>query len=125
MAFREVLGAIKETIGGTIELGVEIGHLSKQTGISTENLSVLKYAADTTGVSFELLQKGFKKLSTELAEYNGGSKEAKKAFDELGISQKELKATGGDLWQVFELITNKMAKMPEGYAKNLSLIHIS
>ncbi|HZL20542.1 MAG TPA: hypothetical protein VFG23_22615 [Polyangia bacterium] len=118
MAFREVLGAIKETIGGTIELGVEIGHLSKQTGISTENLSVLKYAADTTGVSFELLQKGFKKLSTELAEYNGGSKEAKKAFDELGISQKELKATGGDLWQVFELITNKMAKMPEGYAKN-------
>src|SRR5271170_6480917 len=63
---REVIRGMEEMVKRSMDLGVEIGHLSKQTGISTENLSVLKYAADVTGVSFETLTKGFKKLSTSL-----------------------------------------------------------
>lgn len=114
----EVISSFKELLKGTVELGMEIGHLSQQTGISTENLSVLKYASEQTGVSFEALQKGFKKLSTELFEYQEGAKEAKDAFGLLGISQKDLSATGGDVYRVLELVAQRMSQMPDGWKKN-------
>lgn len=115
---REVLRGMEELVKHSVDLGVELGHLSKQTGISSENLSVLKYAADQTGVSFETFTKGFKKLSETLYEYEHGSKQATQAFSEIGVSQKELKATGGDLYAVMELVADQMAKMPDGFQKN-------
>ncbi len=115
---REAIRGMEELVKSSIELGMEIGHLAQQTGISTENLSVLKYAAGQTGVEFETLTKGFKKLSTELFDYEHGSKQAKQAFDALGISQKQLTDTGGDLWKVAELVSDRMSKMPDGFEKN-------
>lgn len=110
--------ALAEMTSKSVDLGVELGHLSQKTGISAENLSVLKYASDQSGVGIEALTKGFKKLSTELDGYNNGSKSAKAAFDELGISQTQLKETSGDLWKVLGLVADRFAEMPDGYKKN-------
>jgi antitoxin component of RelBE/YafQ-DinJ toxin-antitoxin module len=109
---------MKEMTEKSIELANEIGHLSQQTGIATETLSVVKYAAYQADVPFELMSKSFKKLSTNLNEYESGSKTAKKAFDELGISQQDLQKTGGDLYKVFELIADRTKDMPDGFRKN-------
>ena len=114
----EVVDGIKQMVKSSIDLGMELGHLSKQTGISTENLSVLKYASDQTGVGFESLQKGFKKLSTEMFLYQSGSKEAVKAFGLLNISQRDIASTGGDVWKMLETVSDRMASMPDGWQKN-------
>jgi DNA-binding Xre family transcriptional regulator len=114
----QAISGLKGMIETSMQLGVEIGHLSQQTGISTENLSVLKYMSDQTGVSFESLTKGFKKLSTDLEGVEHGTKASKQAFSDTGITQKELTATGGDLYKVMELVADKFKEMPDGYKKN-------
>lgn len=114
----EIVDGFKEMVKSAMDTGVEIGHLSKQTGISSENLSVLKYAAQETGVEFETLVKGFKKLSTELYDYDHGSKQAQQAFSALGISGKQLAETHGDLYAVFGLVADRMQAMPDGYEKS-------
>lgn len=108
----------KEMILKTVETGVELGHLSKQTGISAQDLSVLKYAAATTGVEFEVLQKGFKKLATEAYGASQGSRQALKAFSDLGISEAQLKERGDDLFAVLTLVADKFQSMPDGIQKN-------
>ena len=118
VGFGEVVSKMKEMITTSMELGVEIGHLSQQTGISTENLSVLKYMSDQTGVGFESLSKAFKKLSTDLFEISQGAQLPLKAFQAIGISQKDLTATGGDLFKVMELVANRFEGMPDGFTKN-------
>lgn len=115
---REAIAGVKEMISASVELAMEIGHMSKQTGISTENLSVLKYVSDQTGVSFEGLSKGFKKLSTDLFDIGHGSDKTLVAFQAIGISQKQLAATGGDLFKVMGLVADSFEKMPDGATKN-------
>jgi len=114
----EAIDGMKEMVQKSVDLGMEIGHLSKQTGISTENLSVLKYVSEQTGVSFESLQKGFKKLSTEMFEVQMGSKEANAAFGLLHISSADLTKTNGDMYKTLELVADKMAAMPDGWQKS-------
>jgi hypothetical protein len=121
LGIREAVDGFKEMINRSMELAVQIGHLSQQTGISTENLSTLKYVSDQTGVSFETLTKGFKKLSTDLYDLEHGSKAAKgvaEAFKAVGVSAKDLTATGGDLFKVMELVAAKFQSMPDGFEKN-------
>jgi hypothetical protein len=118
LAAGAVIGFFKEMITSTMETGVELGHLSQQTGVTVEQLSVLKYAASVTGVEFEVLTKGFKKLSTEVFEADRGGKEAQKAFAALGISAADLKAKGDDLWGVLTMIADRFKEMPDGITKN-------
>lgn len=113
-----VVDGFKEMISKTMETGVELGHLHQQTGISVQDLSVLKYAAAATGVEFETLQKGFKKLSTEAFGASQGSAQAAKAFDDLGVSEADLKAKGDDLFGVLTLVSDRFAAMPDGIKKN-------
>jgi len=118
LAIGEIVSKLGALVSSSMEAGIEIGHLSQKTGISVQNLSVMGYAADQNGVSVELLAKGYKKLSTTLVQYQAGSKEAEKTFNDLGISQRELADTGGDLWKVGELISDRFAGMPDGFKKN-------
>jgi DNA-binding Xre family transcriptional regulator len=115
---QQVLSTMKGMVQSSIDLGMEIGHMAEQTGISTQNLSALKYMSDQTGVSFETLSKGFKKLSTDIFDWEHGAKAAGVAFTALNISQKELEAQGGDLYKVLELVADRFAGMKDGAEKN-------
>jgi DNA-binding Xre family transcriptional regulator len=110
--------AIKGMIEKSVDLGMELGHLSQQTGISTENLSVLRFAALETGVEFDTLTKGFKKLSTTVFELHEGSKLATDSFAALGLSQKQVDAAGNDMYKVMALVADKFKDMPDGLNKN-------
>lgn len=114
----ELFEAMKEAIAGSVEYGEALSHMHEATGISTENLSVLRFASERTGVSFEALSKGFKKLSTEIWEFNHGELEAKQAFGTLGISAKDLAATGGGLYDVMKLVADRFRSMPDGAMKS-------
>lgn len=55
-------------IKGAIDAADEIGKLAQRTGISTEALSGLKYAADLSGVTLEELSGGIRKLNKAIAD---------------------------------------------------------
>lgn len=123
-SIEEVVDGMKELIGGSIELGEELGHLSRQTGISVQNLSLLKVASEESGVSFESLTKGFKKLGTSLLEYQENSRTTIDAFKLLNISQADLAKTGGDVFKVMELVADRMQSMPDGWKKSAAAVQL-
>jgi hypothetical protein len=114
---REIVDGFKRMIDSSVELGMELGHLSQQTGISVQNLSVMKYMSDVTGVSFETLSKGFKKMSTDIFEWQHGEKMAGRAFEDLGISLKDVQAKGQDMYGIMSMIADKFKTMPDGPQK--------
>ena len=90
-----------ESIEGVAEMGAQLEKLSKQTGISVEALSGLRYAADQVEVSSESLDSSLERLGrnvqTALAT---PTSQAAQAFQLMGISQDWLKAHSNDLFGV-------------------------
>jgi hypothetical protein len=67
----------------------ELGKMSQKTGVSTEALSQLAYAANISDVGIETLQKTMNKLSKASVDASTGSKELQKAFATIGVAVKE------------------------------------
>jgi len=63
----------------------EMAKASQKIGVSVESLSALNYAASQSGVSFEGLQTGLKKLNQSLIDVEKGTSEAAKALRALGV----------------------------------------
>lgn len=118
IGIREIGEQLKEMVKSTVEAAVEIGHLNQQTGISVENLSMLKYAAQATGVDFDVLTRGFKKLAVTTYDADNGNKKAAAGFAQLGISVEEVRAKGDDMYGVLNLLAEKFRALPDGIAKS-------
>jgi DNA-binding Xre family transcriptional regulator len=118
VGLREIVGRMKEMVTSTMEAGVQLSHLNQQTGISVENLSVLKYAAQATGVDFDTLTRGFKKLAVTTYDADNGNAKAAKGFAQLGISVEQLRAKGDDMYGVLTLVADRFHAMPDGIAKS-------
>jgi hypothetical protein len=90
-----MLGAIGEKISELANKTGEYAHemelASQKTGMSTDSLQALNYAAGFAGVSFENLQTGLKKLAKAMMEAEGGSQKQIAAFKQVGISADDLK----------------------------------
>jgi|688.fasta_scaffold11261_5 hypothetical protein len=69
----------------------QIGDISQRTGLSTEAISELGYAAKLSGSSVEDLEKGFRTLQKGI-----GSGSANKALEKLGLDPKSLAAMAPD-----------------------------
>lgn len=110
--------AISGMIEKTVDLGMELGHLSKQTGISVQDLSVLRFASQETGVEFDTLTKGFKKLASGIFDWEHGTKSAGYAFADLGISLKDVQAKGQDMYAILAMVADKFKDMPDGPEKS-------
>jgi hypothetical protein len=81
-------GFLKSAVDDTIALGDSLYTLSKQTGISVESLSGLKFAAEQSGASLETVTGAVNKMQLNLGK---GSKETKDALKDLGLSMADLK----------------------------------
>lgn len=115
---REIVSQFKEMVTSSMEMAVQIGHLSQQTGMSVQSLSVLRYAAQTTGVDFDVLTRGFKKLSVSTIDADSGNKQAAQGFARLGISVHDLRAKGDDMYAVLTMLADKFSTLPDGMAKS-------
>ena len=78
-------------------LGEKMNEYSKRLGISVEQLSKWKFAADQSEISLEVLGVAFKILATKMADAQAGSKAAGDLFKYLGISVAD---TSGNLRSV-------------------------
>lgn len=106
-----VVGFVRQAIDAADTLD----DLSQKTGATVESLSALGYAAKIEGVSIEALGDGLRKLSVNLQEGAGGSKELRAAFAAVGISAKELGSIGAD--QALIRIAESFATMEDGAGK--------
>ena len=72
------------------ELGVEMGKVARQTGLSTETLSGLKVIAEGNEVSFGELTVAMRFFNRTVGQAALGSQEALDVFKQLGISARQV-----------------------------------
>lgn len=104
-------------IKNTIELADNLNDMSKRSGVSVEQLSTLKYAAENSGSSLDGLGTSLKFLNKNIYEASTGNKELGTAFSSLGISVKDAegKLIQGD--QALYQIADRFKSMPDGPEK--------
>lgn len=90
--------------------------LSKQIGISTENLSGLQHAAEITGAGGNKLSAGLAVMSKRLGEAAAGSGSAVRGLEMLGLSASDLIGMSPD--QQFAAIGDAMNKISDPATKN-------
>jgi len=111
-------------IKGAIDLGDEINDLSKKSGMSAENLSTMKYAAELSGSSFEQLGSLVIKLNKNIYEAGSGNKELAKTFYQLGVPVKDAQGKFIQTDQALYAIADRFKSMPDGAQKTALAIQI-
>lgn len=95
----------------------EMGKLSQRTGISTESLSRLAYAASLSDATTADLEMGFKTLSERMQDAAEGGTESSAMFKALGISVKDADGSLRGVDVVFSDLAEQFKTMPDGAEK--------
>lgn len=85
MVFRELVGVVSSSITETTAYGSAINDAAARTGIATDALQELGFAAQLSGSSQETLFSALTRLSHTMGEAAKGSKEAAAGFSALGV----------------------------------------
>jgi len=96
----------------------KLGKLSRQLFISTEDLGAFRLAAELGGSSLEAFAKGSRTLAVGINDFlvkNTGI--AKEAFEQLGITADQLKATNGSLYDQFLIVADGLNALEDGADK--------
>lgn len=111
------IAGMSMAIKGTINTADEMSKAAKKIGVPIEELSRLRYAADLSGVSFEGLQNGVKRLSANMYDAGNGTGEATKAFADLGITVKNADGSLKSSSEVMAELADRFQAMPDGAEK--------
>lgn len=90
------VGFLKGKIEEAMRFADEMKRASDMTGLSTDSLQELKFAADQTSVSFEGILASIKLLEKARVDAIKGNKEFVESFNRLGISGEQLKTLSAD-----------------------------
>lgn len=112
------VGAIGSLVKQSIDAADRIGELAEITGVSTEEMSKLAYAAKLSATDSETLAASMSKLSRQMAEAAGGSESAKAGFDAIGVSVKNADGSLKGTTQVLGEVADKFAMYEDGAAKS-------
>lgn len=117
--------AIGASIKSAIDEADKVNKLSQSAGLTTEEFSKLKYAAELSDVSTEALGKSMGKLSKAMVETAGGAGgPAAEAFKALGISVQDANGNVRASSDVFSDIAAKFQGYEDGAAKTALAIAI-
>ncbi|MGH8013320.1 MAG: hypothetical protein ACREQ4_12560 [Candidatus Binataceae bacterium] len=88
----EGLNWARESISQSLEMAEKLRNMSVETGISTQHLQELRFAAGATGQDFERLTQSMAQLSIKALEVGGGgsSKLVGSALQTLGLKKSDL-----------------------------------
>lgn len=92
-------------------MGSALHDMSDRTGMSTEALSELGYAADQSGSSIEDLEIGIRKMQKTITSAGHGSKSAVEALDALGLKAEDLAKLNPE--QQFTAIAEGMSRIED------------
>ncbi|OHC13191.1 MAG: hypothetical protein A2002_01275 [Pseudomonadales bacterium GWC1_66_9] len=104
--------AIVGLTASVAESGKELQQWSGRLGISVESLQELQYAAASFGMESDALIDSLKELSLRSDEFAiSGGGEAAEAFERIGLTDKQIKATMGDTEKLFNLVLTQLRKV--------------
>ncbi len=106
------LGAAKFVgmVSGALKTIEQTAKLSRQIGITTQDLGGLRFAAQQTGGDFELLDKALLRMSRRVALAADETGAGKRRLDALGVSAKSL--VGLDAGEQFRRLADDISKLP-------------
>lgn len=109
----------------TISDADDLSKAASKIGVPIEELSKLRYAADMSGISFEGLQTGVRKLSQGMNDFaTKGTGPAAEAFRRLGIEVENSDGTLKTSTEVMEQIADRFAAMPDGVQKTALAVQL-
>ena len=79
-----------------VRAGDQFDKMSKRTGVSVENLQRFKFAAEQSGSSIEVVEKGLKRSAKFLADADRGLATYTRQLDELGLSVADFEGLAPD-----------------------------
>ena len=91
-----VVGPIFASAAAFANVGSALFDMSKRTGVATESLSVLQFAAEQTGTDMGGVETALKKMQKAIFAAGDGSKEAAEALAMVGLSAGELAGLSAD-----------------------------
>ena len=110
--------ALAVGVKGAIDNADDMSKAAQRFGVTVEELTRLKYAADLSGVSFENMGTGLRKLSQSMQQFAAGAKnEASRSFEALGISVTNADGTLKQTSVVLSEVAAKFATMQDGAQK--------
>jgi hypothetical protein len=89
--------------------GDQLNKMSIRTGISTEALSELGFAAEQSGADLETLEGGIRRMQALLVEAARGSKSARDSLAVLGLTMQDLNRLSPE--EQFTLIADRLSKI--------------
>lgn len=101
----------------TINLADGLNKLSQKTGIATEELSKLQYAAGLADVSNEALSTGLKKLNNNISLAANGSKAQADVFKALGVNVRDASGQVQGADKVIAQLADRFAESADGANK--------
>lgn len=117
-AIEGITRALVSSVTQAINMGEELNKLSKTTGVSVEELSALRFAANQSEATIEDVAKAFQVLSRNMAEASvNGTSQFARALKAMGL---ELKETDGSLKsqsKLFSEIATKFKQYEDGAEK--------
>jgi hypothetical protein len=102
------VGAVTSFAQEILDLGGQINDLSSRTGIGVEAVQELKFAAEQSGTSIDVVAGSVNKLSDGLAE---GSKSTRAAVKDLGLSFTDLRNSSPE--DAFTAVTAALKEIPD------------
>jgi hypothetical protein len=114
LAAAATAGAFAYMVKSSIDLADHMAKTSQKIGVPVETLSALKHAASLSGVEFESLTTGLKKMNKNMADTAAGTGEAKTAFAAMGISVKDSEGKMKSTEAVLSEVADKFASFEDG-----------
>lgn len=106
----------------TADMGDELYKMSQRVGVSVENLSTLRYAADLSGVSLGDLDSLLVKLNKKLGEAAAGSENAAGFLKQFGIDVADVKNGTLGTDEALKRIADRFANTPDGINKSAAAV---
>jgi hypothetical protein len=116
------ISGIQRFVSSTIELADSMGKTAEQTGLTIEEISALRFAAEQADVEFGTLQSSLTKFNRTIAEAGSGNKAAKDAFLQLGISMETVKATKSE--DLFMLVAQRVSELGSETDRTKALVDV-
>ena len=122
--FDFLVHSFKDGVAHAIEFADQTGKTAQKVGVSVEQLSALRVAATLSDVSMESLSNGLGKLSKNMVDAAGGTKEAKDKFDALGISVRDSTGQLKSPVQVLAELADKFEHSADGAGKTATALNL-
>ena len=114
----------EQLISKSIESAAQLEVMSEKTGLSTESLSTLGYAAQQSDLSMEQLELGLKKMSTAMYQAEQGNYKTIATFQGLGVSIANSNGSLKTQDQVLLQVAQAFSKMQDGAAKSAIAVQL-